>query len=604
MLNKENKPVRVAFYIRVSTEEQARDGYGADMQLEWLESMISYKEQHYGWTHNKKDEYIDLACTWSDLNREAFKRMMEDAKQNKFDIVAVYKIDRLSRNLSHLLGTFEILQANKVGFYSLKENVDFSGPIGRLTFQIFWALAEFERETIKIRTKDGKITSARAGNYVNNGTPFGYDRPKDKAIRVNRTLTINDDEAEWIKKIFSQFIKWGSLEWLAKMMNENKVLKSKHNLSKKRTTLWDPRYMRRNILNKPVYTGRGYFKSKNDNGEVEIIEIPVPRIISDIDFEVAQLRLENISKDAKRGGGKNNYLLSRKITDTETDRTFVWFPRKKGGKDFGHSYRRKVIVKGGIKYPNREIPGESLDESVWEYVLMYLKRPEELFEAYERQTLDGKDYERYTKEKDILNRELDKLESAYIAISDDYYAGKFSEERKDILIWTNEQRQSTIRKQIAELDGKLKSLIELNATKEALLGFTDKLQMDIKNLSLENKKYLISALVKDIPVTFTDKWTDIRINFRIKPPAQSNGDKKVEPKKSSSKAKKQDWSFKIATMEELESKVTYEISIYTKLRKEQIRGIWHTWLELMTRDEVRQSQEQKNNIKYHRLTYS
>lgn len=107
------------------------------------------------------------------------------------------------------------------------------------------------------------------------------------------------------------------------MMNENKVLKSKHNLSKKRTTLWDPRYMRRNILNKPVYTGRGYFKSKNDNGEVEIIEIPVPRIISDIDFEVAQLRLENISKDAKRGGGKNNYLLSRKITDTETDRTFV-----------------------------------------------------------------------------------------------------------------------------------------------------------------------------------------------------------------------------------------------------------------------------------------
>lgn len=65
---------------------------------------------------------------------------------------------------------------------------------------------------------------------------------------------------------------------------------------------------------------------------------------------------------------------------------------------------------------------------------MYLKRPEELFEAYERQTLDGKDYERYTKEKDILNRELDKLESAYMAISDDYYAGKFSEERKDILI--------------------------------------------------------------------------------------------------------------------------------------------------------------------------
>jgi DNA invertase Pin-like site-specific DNA recombinase len=63
-------------------------------------------------------------------------------------MVAVWKIDRLSRTLSHLLTTFEKLQDAKVSFFSLKENIDFSGPIGRLTFQIFGALAEFERETI------------------------------------------------------------------------------------------------------------------------------------------------------------------------------------------------------------------------------------------------------------------------------------------------------------------------------------------------------------------------------------------------------------------------------------------------------------------------
>lgn len=134
--------------------------------------MIKYKAQYFNWTHDKKYEYFDMGCTGADLNRPQYKKMMEDAKEDKFDIIAVWKIDRLSRNLSHLLGTFEILQKNKVGFYSLKENVDFSGPIGKLTFQIFGALAEFERETIKTRTKEGKVASARLGNYILNGVPF------------------------------------------------------------------------------------------------------------------------------------------------------------------------------------------------------------------------------------------------------------------------------------------------------------------------------------------------------------------------------------------------------------------------------------------------
>lgn len=60
------------------------------------------------------------------MERPGFKRMMEDAKKGKFDIIAVWKIDRLSRSLSHLLSTFETLKKDGVGFFSLKENIDFS----------------------------------------------------------------------------------------------------------------------------------------------------------------------------------------------------------------------------------------------------------------------------------------------------------------------------------------------------------------------------------------------------------------------------------------------------------------------------------------------
>ncbi len=73
--------MRVAFYIRVSTEEQKKDGYGPDMQMQGLEEMITYRGKVNGWTHNKNHRYLDLGCTGADLNRPEFKRMMIDAKE-------------------------------------------------------------------------------------------------------------------------------------------------------------------------------------------------------------------------------------------------------------------------------------------------------------------------------------------------------------------------------------------------------------------------------------------------------------------------------------------------------------------------------------------
>jgi site-specific DNA recombinase len=88
--------------------------------------MIAYRAKHHDWVHEKAWEYVDDGYSGSNLIRPAFKRMMEDAKNGKFDLIAVWKIDRLSRSLSHLLGSFETLQNYKVGFFSHKENIDFT----------------------------------------------------------------------------------------------------------------------------------------------------------------------------------------------------------------------------------------------------------------------------------------------------------------------------------------------------------------------------------------------------------------------------------------------------------------------------------------------
>lgn len=119
-------------------------------------------------------------------------------------------------------------------------------------------------------------------------------------MRRNRSLEIIDNEILWVKRIFEEFIAGKSLDQIAKILNENKIYKNEANLNKDKTTKWYGSTIRA-ILENPVYTGRAVYNSKDDNGKVEAIEIPTPRTVSDITFELAQNRLLSLDTDAKRG---------------------------------------------------------------------------------------------------------------------------------------------------------------------------------------------------------------------------------------------------------------------------------------------------------------
>lgn len=77
-----------------------------------------------------------------------------------------------------------------------------------------------------MRTKEGKIASARLNNYVLNSAPYGYKKQNKEQIKRNRTLVIDKEQSEWVKKLFSDFIHGKNYEQLAKMMNEHGVRKS------------------------------------------------------------------------------------------------------------------------------------------------------------------------------------------------------------------------------------------------------------------------------------------------------------------------------------------------------------------------------------------
>src|ERR1039458_7338689 len=127
------KPKRVALYVRVSTGEQ-----NLDLQLDELTEYASFRK----W--GLVETYADKMSGAKD-RRPALDRLMADAKRGKFDVVAVWRFDRLARSTSHLLRALEEFAALGVDFVSLKESIDTRTPTGKMVFTVLQAVAELER---------------------------------------------------------------------------------------------------------------------------------------------------------------------------------------------------------------------------------------------------------------------------------------------------------------------------------------------------------------------------------------------------------------------------------------------------------------------------
>lgn len=143
--------MRVAIYIRVSTEDQAKEGYSLEVQREYLESFA----EREGLEIFKI--YQDDGISGYTTERPALKQLLKDAKQKKFDLVLVYKIDRFSRNLKDMLNLVDELFKHGVGFKSATEPFDSTTSAGKLMCQQLGSFAEFERNRIAERVFPGMI---------------------------------------------------------------------------------------------------------------------------------------------------------------------------------------------------------------------------------------------------------------------------------------------------------------------------------------------------------------------------------------------------------------------------------------------------------------
>ncbi len=158
--------MRAAIYARVSTLDQEPEN-----QLQELRRYIEAR----GWT---AVQYVDRGVSGAKDRRPALDQLLTNARRRRFDVLVCWRLDRLGRNLRHLITLLDELQALGVAFVSLAEGIDATTPAGKLQMHILGAIAEFERERIRERVLAGLQRARTQGKRL--GRPRG--RPAAVAV--------------------------------------------------------------------------------------------------------------------------------------------------------------------------------------------------------------------------------------------------------------------------------------------------------------------------------------------------------------------------------------------------------------------------------------
>ena len=262
--------MKVAIYLRVSTTEQAKEGYSLGAQLERLRNYCRARE----WDIVK--EYVDDGHSGRSIKRPAYQKMMSE--KDEWDMILVVKMDRIHRNSKNFMEMMDNLRKWGKEFSSMQESLDTSTAMGRFVVDIIQRIAQLESEQIGERVYIGmKQKASTEGGILGFAHPYGYDYKNGKLI-------VNQEEAEGVKYIFERYIEGSSTKDIAYKLDKARF-PTKHN------GCWSARTVGK-ILRNPVYCG--YLEWENElylNDHEKIIDIRM--------FNKAQKMIYNNTRNKK-----------------------------------------------------------------------------------------------------------------------------------------------------------------------------------------------------------------------------------------------------------------------------------------------------------------
>ena len=235
--------IKVYLYTRVSTTMQI-DGYSLDAQKTKMKAFCDYNEYEIA------GEYEDAGKSGKSIEgRVSFNQMMEDIKSGKDGVsyVLVFKLSRFGRNAADVLATLQVMQDFGVNLICVEDGIDSSKDVGKLMISVLSAVAEIERENIRVQTMEGRMQKAREGKWNGGFAPYGY-------ALIDGKLEVNEEEAVAIRMIFDQYVNTDlGANGIAKYLENHGIHKIARQNGK--NPLFDAALIRR-IIQNPVYSGK------------------------------------------------------------------------------------------------------------------------------------------------------------------------------------------------------------------------------------------------------------------------------------------------------------------------------------------------------------
>ena len=390
---------KVYTYTRVSTAMQI-DGYSLDAQKARMKAYADFND------YQIVGEYEDAGKSGKSIEgRASFCRMMEDIKSGKDGVayVLVFKLSRFGRNAADVLSTLQVMQDFGVNLICVEDGIDSSKDAGKLMISVLSAVAEIERENIRVQTMEGRIQKAREGRWNGGFAPYGYRL-------VDGVLQINEDEAPAIRTIFEQYVNTDTgANGLSKYLETHGFQK----LARQNGTspLFSATLIRA-ILKNPVYCGKiafGRRKLEKIHGtRNEYHQVPQENyllvdglhegIVSEELWNAAQVKLLAQSKryePVNRNKTEQAHLLSALVKCPICGAGMYsnkCTKRKKDGtpyKSFSYySCKHRKMQRGQKCDFNKQIQEEVLDNAVVEVIIKLVSNPK--FAAMMQEKINSK----------------------------------------------------------------------------------------------------------------------------------------------------------------------------------------------------------------------
>ncbi|MRX54633.1 recombinase family protein [Bacillus idriensis] len=455
--------MKCVIYRRVSTEMQREEGFSLEAQKSRL---LSYIESQ-GWT--LVEDYADEGVSAKNIERPALQRLIADMRLGKFEVVLVYRLDRLVRSVTDLHAMLQEFERNSVKFKSATEVFDTTSAMGRLFITMVGAMAQWERENLAERVTMGMQKKHEEGKRNGARAPFGYD------IGEDGELIPNEAEAKWVRYIFEAF-KTKGRKMIAQELNNNGV-------RTKLGALWND-FALHYIVTNPVYYGALRWNYRKTSGartheETVITASHVPLITKELYDEVQEVRT------ARKGSGfksDTHYPFTGVIKCARCGKSFVGAKRKKKDGEYRFYRCRGRFTYGVCDMPI--IPEEVIEEEmIREFPLQEIAKYAEPIE------------EETDVDVEALRKELERINSAEKRLKDMYKWGDLTEVEYRGDMAALKERRSLIEDNLRTDSASL----ALEEIKEAF----DIISENWAEMSYEGRKNIIKELISSATIEVT-----------------------------------------------------------------------------------------------------